>query len=260
MYELIQEQIQHIKKQSPLVVNITNHVTMNVVANGLLSLGASPIMTLAIEEIQDLMNIADAIVINMGTLNAPFIDLCHQVCVTANQCNKPIIFDPVGAGASMYRTKTCLDLLERYQFAVIRGNASEIMALAGTGQQTKGVDSSSTTAYAIDSAQNLVTKHQLLVAVSGKTDAVVNRHQTQYFDRGHPMMPKMTGSGCLLTALIGAFIAVHHHPQEAVSAAMLFYGVCGEIAAGKSNGPGTFATHFLDVLSYLPERKDYDSF
>jgi hydroxyethylthiazole kinase len=257
MYEQIETSITEIKTYRPLILNITNHVTMNFVANGLLSLGASPIMSLAMEEMHDLLKIAQAVVINIGTLDDRFIRLCEHVCYTANQLGKPIIFDPVGAGATQYRTQTCLNLLEQFNFSVIRGNASEIMALAGSSQNTKGVDSSVATQYAIESAQFLTQHHRAVIAISGPTDTVVDANHTQDFHRGSPLMPMITGSGCLLTAVVGAFRAVHQHSYEATAAAIEFYSVCGELAAQRATGPGTFLSHFLDELSFLPARSDY---
>lgn len=245
------------KTQRPLILNLTNHVTMNFVANGLLSLGASPIMSLAQEEMEDLINIAHAVVINIGTLNEPFIRLCEHVCSIANQLGKPITFDPVGAGASRYRTQTCLSFLEQFDFAIIRGNGSEIMALTGCAQSTKGVDSSVATQYAIENAQGLAKRHQAVIAISGEIDVVVDTHHTQHFHRGSPLMPMITGSGCLLTAVVSAFHAVHESAYEATAAAVEFYSVCGELAAKRAEGPGTFVGYFLDALSFLPKQADY---
>ena len=259
MYTPVRELVTRIKHQNPLIINITNHVTMDFVANGLLSLGASPIMTQSTHEIDDLLMIASGVVINIGTLDDAFIELCNAVCHAANRLEKPITFDPVGAGASQYRTKTCRNLLEQFEFSIIRGNASEIMALAGTHQNTKGVDANTATACAVDSGRYLASHFNLTVAISGKTDAVIDAHRAELFERGSPLMPKITGSGCLLSAVVSAFDAVHDNPYEAVSAAVNFYAVCGELAAEQANGPGTFKPHFLDALSCMHERNHYET-
>ena len=259
MYTQINNLVTRIKNNNPLILNITNHVTMDFIANGLLCLGASPIMTLAKQELDDLLKISNGVVMNMGTLDDAFIDLCKTVCHAANRLGKPITLDPVGAGASQYRTQTCLDLLECFNVSIIRGNASEIMALSGTGHHTKGVDASIATQYAIESGQSLASHYDLVVAISGPTDAVIEANQVQLSERGSPLMPMVTGSGCLLSAVISAFDAVHDNRYEAVSAAVNFYGVCGEIAAEKANGPGSFKPYFLDALSSLPEKKCYET-
>ncbi len=258
MYTQINDIVGRVRSNKPLIINITNHVTMDFVANGLLSLGASPIMTLATHEVDDLLNIANAVVINIGTLNDEFIHLCKAVCLAANRLGKPITLDPVGAGASLYRTKTCLDLLEQFDFSIIRGNASEIMALAGSVQNTRGVDASIASTYAIESAQYLASQHDVVVVISGAIDAVVDTNNVQHFEYGSPLMPMITGSGCLLSAVVSAFGVVHHNYYEAASAAVVFYGVCGELAASIAKGPGTFKPCFLDQLSMLPERTCYE--
>lgn len=259
MYTHINDLITQIKNDKPLIINITNHVTMDFVANGLLSLGAAPVMTQSPHEIDDLLKIASGVVINIGTLNDEFIALCNKVCHAANQWGKPITLDPVGAGASQYRTSTCLDLLARFKFAIIRGNANEIMALSDTRSHTKGVDAHIATSYAVESGQYLASHHGVTVAISGKTDVVMDAHRTQLFERGSPLMPMITGSGCLLSAVVSAFDAVHDHHFEAVSAAINFYGVCGERAASIAHGPGTFKPHFLDALSFMPMRTHYEA-
>lgn len=252
MYELINTRLNHIKTHRPLIINITNWVTMEFVANGLLSLGASPIMTFAPQEVPDLMRYAQGVVINIGTLNDEFINLCHTVCALANQLNIPVTLDPVGAGASDYRTTRALELLDRYQFAIIRGNASEIAALSGAGGSTKGVDSSMTSNDAVENAALISSRYQTVIVISGAADIVVSQHKRECFDGGSPLMPMITGSGCLLSAVVSAFASVDAHYHEAAAAAVVFYGRCGELAAEIAQGPGTFKPCFLNALSTIP--------
>ncbi|MBA2648939.1 MAG: hydroxyethylthiazole kinase [Legionella sp.] len=249
MQNHIKDHINLVRSINPLILNITNSVTINFIANGLLSLGASPIMTNATEELCDLIQIADAVVINIGTLDNAFVQLCQAACDIANQLNKPLVLDPVGAGASEYRTKTCLALLETFKWSIIRGNASEILSLAGGAQTSKGVDSRNNSLDAVDMAKFLAVKHDLVVAISGKTDVVLDKNNRQTFDYGSPIMPKVTGSGCLLTAVVAAFHAAGIPSYEASCSAVEFYGLCGEYAAKRSKDPGSFAVHFLDALS-----------
>ncbi|WP_131782902.1 hydroxyethylthiazole kinase [Legionella gresilensis] len=257
-YETVYMMVKRIKERKPLILNITNQVTIEFVANGLLSLGASPIMTMATVEIDALVHLADAVVINIGTLNDEFITLCDRACLVANELGKPIILDPVGAGASLYRTETCLHLLKHYHFSVIRGNASEVGALCNFNHTTKGVDTSITTAEVIKAAKYLSVDKQTVIVISGQTDAVMQDDQVTLLHRGSEVMPLITGSGCLLTAVIGAFQAAHDHPYIAACAAVMFYGICGELAARVAEGPGSFKVHFLDALAKFPGRGDYD--
>lgn len=251
MHDDVNDILTRIKQTRPLILNLTNYVSMEFIANGLLSLGASPIMTESVEELDELVSIAQTLVINIGTLDDAFIKRANKACQLANELGKPIILDPVGAGASHYRTRTCLDLLETFEVAIIRGNASEIMALAGFCHETKGVDSNAATSVAIESAQLLSEKYCATVAISGETDAVINNKTVQLLTHGSPLMPMITGSGCLLTAVVAAFSAVHPHHHDATSAAIFFYGICGEIAARHTTSPGSFKTHFIDALSLL---------
>ncbi len=154
MLKKIKDILIKIKQDKPLIVNLTNDVTMNFVADGLLSLGASPIMSKSEQEIEDLLQWAQAIVINFGTLDDAFIALSERACIIANQLNKPVLLDPVGAGASNYRTETCMKFLQQYNLSIIRGNASEIMSLAAVARLTKGVDSTMDSQQAIESAKN----------------------------------------------------------------------------------------------------------
>jgi hydroxyethylthiazole kinase len=258
MFKKTKEMISHIKLEKPLVLNITNYVTMDFVANGLLSIGASPIMSKAEQEIEDLLKHTKAVVINLGTLNRDFITLCRHTCQIANQLNTPIVLDPVGAGASQYRTDTCMSLINEYNISIIRGNASEVMALSGSSHTAKGVDSMTESNHAIESAKIVSSRHDAAVVVSGKTDIIVDNESIDQLDRGSPFMPTITGTGCLLSAVIAAFHAIEKNRFEAAKMATLFYGICGEIAENKANGPGSFRTQFLDALHFFPDRGQYE--
>lgn len=256
MFTQIKKVVTQIKYEKPLILNITNYVTMDFVANGLLSLGASPIMSKAVQEVEDLLQLAQVIVINLGTLDHDFVMHCENVCCIANQLKKPIVLDPVGAGASRYRTETSLYLIKNYQMAIIRGNASEIMALAGVSAFTKGVDSMEQSECAMESAQLLSMRYQVTVVVSGAIDLVVHVPHSCQFSYGSPLMPLITGTGCLLSAVIGAFHAVEGNSLAASKLATVFYGICGEKAAQKVQGPGSFKMRFLDELHLIPEGHD----
>jgi hydroxyethylthiazole kinase len=241
-----------LKQMNPLILNLTNYVSMEFVANGLLSLGASPIMSESEQEIEDLLNIASALVINIGTLNADFLARVKKACAHANQLNVPIILDPVGVGATAYRTQAASHILNSHKIALIRGNASEIMALSGETQKTKGVDSLAESLDAETAAKTLSCQYQCVVTVSGATDLIVSGENITYVTEGSPMMPKVTGTGCLFSAVTAAFCAIEpNNHYEAARAAACYYGRCGALAAEKSMGPGTFKACFLDALDTL---------
>jgi hydroxyethylthiazole kinase len=259
MFDKIKKLNEAIKKIKPLVLNITNDVTMDLVANGLLSVGSSPVMSKAKPDVEDLLKIASVVVINLGTLNEEFNNLCEYTCDLANQLNKPIILDPVGSGATRYRTEMCKKLINNYQIAIVRGNAGEIMSLAGAAAAMRGVDSLSESLHAIEIAKQLNKQHKVAVVVSGKTDVIVDADRINQFNRGSAMMPMITGTGCLLSAIVAAFHAVEADRFIAASAATLFYSICGEIAADQAQGPGSFRAAFLDALSVVPNRGRYEA-
>ncbi|MCX7114571.1 MAG: hydroxyethylthiazole kinase [Gammaproteobacteria bacterium] len=241
--------LKHIRNQAPLVLNITNLVTMDFIANGLLCLGASPIMSNAVEELDALVSLSAAVVINLGTLNPAFLDMADKACKLANLYDKPIVLDPVGAGATAYRTEAAIHLLKTYRINIIRGNASEITALSGASHTTKGVDSAIQTHEAIDSAHSLAHAYQTVLCISGQTDLIVNESRVEPLRHGSPLMPRVTGSGCLLTAVVAAFHAVEADAFQAAKLATLYYTLCGERAAHHTIAPGSFKVSFLDALA-----------
>jgi hydroxyethylthiazole kinase len=240
-----------VRAEHPLVHSITNYVVMNITANALLAIGASPVMAHAKEEMEEMVGLASALVINIGTLSAPWIAAMKTAVATAKQRGIPCILDPVGAGATQLRTHTARDLVESGGISVIRGNASEICALANEAVKTRGVDSTLTSAQAVEAARLLANQHQAIVVVSGEVDYVVDsgRHAEVY--NGDPIMAQVTGMGCVSTALLGAFAPLTADPFMAAVATMTTIGVAGELAAQKAAGPGTFIPHFIDTLAAL---------
>jgi hydroxyethylthiazole kinase len=252
MHQHISRLLTKIKQEKPLVLNITNYVTMDFIANGLLSLGASPVMSMSAYEAEDLLQLAKTVVINLGTLNEEFLSLCDMICAKANTLNKPIILDPVGAGASLYRTQAAKRLIEHYQLAIIRGNASEISALSTASATTKGVDSHLESRNIVEDATQFSHANRIVLTISGKTDVIIDCDKIYYFDGGSQLMPSITGTGCLLSAVVGAFHAVEDDRFIAASAATTFYGQCGENASIGTVGPGSFKSKFLDALYAMP--------
>ena len=248
MQTTLNNSLKKIKSQKPLILNFTNYVTMDFIANGLLSLGAIPLMCHAEQEINDLVKISNAVVINLGTLNNDFIHLCELACSAANRFNKPIILDPVGAGASTYRTTTAIKFMTDYQIAIVKGNASEIMSLVDSSISSLGVESSKDSNEAIQSAHHLSKIMNSSVVVSGKIDMIVDGDQIKQNHSGSAFMTRVTGTGCLLTAVIAAFHCVEKNRWDAATSATLFVGQCGEMAAQDSQGAGDFKNKFLNAL------------
>ncbi len=244
-----------VRERAPLVHNITNYVVMNSTANALLAIGASPVMAHAREEVEDMIDIAasvgGALVINIGTLSKTWIEAMEAAMLFAADRKIPIVLDPVGAGATSYRTKTCEHLMSAAAPTVIRGNASEIMALLDASVKTKGVDSSQSSGAAEAAARKLAETHGCVVSVSGETDVITDGRTVFRISNGVPLMARVTGMGCAASALTGAFLAVNPNPLSAAAHAMAVMGIAGELAAEKADGPGTLQLHFLDTLHNL---------
>ncbi|MFB2836901.1 hydroxyethylthiazole kinase [Floridanema evergladense] len=240
-----------IRETTPLIHNITNYVVMNNTANALLALGASPVMAHALNEVEEMVNLAAALVINIGTLNDDWIAAMETAMLFAKQQKKPIIFDPVGAGATNYRTETTRKLLNIATPTVIRGNASEIAAISNQNITTKGVDSTQDSQTVVRVAQTLANLYQCTIVISGAVDFIVSKERIFQIKNGHPLMTKVTGMGCTATALTGAFLAVNSDATIAATHAIAVMGIAGEIAAEKSAGPGTLQLNFLDALYNL---------
>lgn len=251
--EKIWRDVQAIRSSAPLIHNITNFVVMNNTANALLAIGASPAMVHAVEEVEEFVSISSALVVNIGTLDKNFVAGMELAMRKARELNKPVVFDPVGVGATTLRNQVSSQLLNAAAPSVIRGNASEIMALAGLNAQTKGVDSTQGSEAALQAAQSLSAHYQCVVVVSGATDYVVAQDQQAAIANGHALMTKVTGMGCTATALIGAFTAINPDYFEAASHAMAVMGIAGEMAAEKQAAPGSLQLNFLDALYLLKE-------
>ncbi len=255
MEERLWNIISGIREQAPLVHNITNYVVMNNTANALLAAGASPVMAHAPNEVRDMMRIANALVINIGTLSDHWIKAMREAMEEAEERAKPIVFDPVGVGATPYRNRTVADLLTAVSPTVIRANGSEIRATVFSEQQTKGVDSTLQTDEAEEAARMLVKLHKGVVCISGAEDAVISQDHRILLRNGHPMMGKVTGTGCMATALIAAALGVHQDAFEATAAGMALIGVAGQLAANRVNGPASLQIQLIDKLHNMTEKE-----
>lgn len=247
-----------VRERSPLVHSITNLVVINFNANTLLAAGASPVMAHAHEEVADMVGIAQALVLNIGTLDPYWIESMRLALVAASKRGIPVVLDPVGAGATPYRNASIELLLSTAVPTVVRGNGSEIMSVAGAAVQTRGVDSSAGASDALGAAQALVQRTQGVVCVSGQTDHVLDgKRRWARLSNGHEWMTRITGVGCSATALIGAFCAVQPDAWRATVAAMALLGVVGEVAAEKvmarGCGVGSMQIALLDELQLLDQ-------
>lgn len=246
-----------VRSQSPLVHSITNLVVMNLNANVLLAAGASPVMAHAHEEVPDMVGIAQALVLNIGTLDPYWVQSMKLGLAAAKTKGIPVVLDPVGAGATPYRNQTLDELLAVGAPTVIRGNGSEIMSTANAAIKTRGVDSSAAASDALGAARALAARIQGTVCVSGETDHILDAQgRSAQLSNGHVWMTRITGVGCSLTALIGAFCVVQPDAWRATTSAMALMSVAGEVAAEKAQaqgrGVGSMAALLLDELQLLP--------
>ncbi len=239
-----------LRQRAPLVHCITNYVAMDVAANALLAIGASPAMVHAREEVEDFVSISSALTVNVGTLSPPWVETMEMAARRAVDRGIPWVLDPVGCGATPYRTRVAGELA-RMRPTVIRGNASEVLALAGEAGGTKGVDSTRGADEAVDAARALAREMGCVVAVTGEVDRVTDGERTLAVAHGHALMTRVTALGCALTGITGAFVAVEDDPLHAATHALALFGLAGERAAERAEGPGTLRVRLLDALYAL---------
>jgi hydroxyethylthiazole kinase len=249
---MIDDALARLRAKRPLVHNITNDVVANYTANALLAIGASPVMAPAEEEAEDIVAIAQALVVNIGTLNTPHLEGMRRAVDAANDRGVPWVFDPVACGASAFRRDASAALLAGKP-TVIRGNASEIMALAGSSVGSKGVDSSHGSGSAREIAVQLAATLKCVVAVTGEVDYVTDGTRTVGIANGDVMLTRVTGTGCTATALIGAFLGAGLDAFDATVAALVSLGVAAELARPEAKGPGSFQITLLDALASIDD-------
>lgn len=259
---MLKVRLENVRKKIPLVHNITNYVTVNDCANILLACGGSPIMADDTSEVEEITSICGGLTINIGTLNQNTIPSMFLAGKKANELNHPVLLDPVGAGASKLRTETALKLLEEIKFTVIRGNISEIKTLAFGSGSTKGVDAdiadtvnADTLSGTIEFVRNFSIKTGAIIAITGAIDLVGNGDKVYVIYNGNPMMSRITGTGCMLSAMTTAFLAANPDDVlEAAAAAVCTMGLSGEIAfAGlkTDEGNSSYRNHIIDAIYNL---------
>jgi hydroxyethylthiazole kinase len=243
--------LEQVRQQQPVVHHLTNWVTIYDCAQALKSLGASPVMAHAREEVAEMVQIASALVLNIGTLTSEMVEAMKLAAQAANRKGIPVILDVCGAGATALRDRKCLELLNQARVDVIKGNASEVARVSGESVRTKGVDATEVAGDLAVLAENLARQRKATVVITGKEDIVTNGKQTYLVGNGHEMMMHVVGTGCMAASVIGAFAAVERDLALAAACALVCYGIAGEIAAGKSAGPASFKEALLDCLYHL---------
>ena len=247
-----------LRQKRPLVQAVTNYVSMDVAANALLAIGASPAMVHAPEEVEEFVALASALVVNIGTLSADWVVGMEAAAAAANKLGKPWVLDPVGVGATRFRDDT-VKLLLRHRPTIIRGNASEIMSVARIGGLSadaatpKGVDSAHGVDAARDLAIRLAGSRDCIVAATGAVDLVTDGERIVEIANGSPLMTRVTALGCSLSAIVAAFAALTPDGFVATAAALAIFGVAGEMAAEKAAHPGGFRVAFIDMLDAIGE-------
>jgi hydroxyethylthiazole kinase len=252
------DSLRRLRETKPLIHQITNYVVMNETANATLALGALPVMAHAKEEVEEMASLAGALVLNIGTLSPHWVEAMLLAGRVANDLGIPVVLDPVGVGATAYRTDTAVRLLDELHITVLRGNAGEIATLLGIEAEVRGVESIAASADAADLARQVAQQLGLVASVTGAVDHVSDGETVISIENGHPLLATITGSGCMSSALTGCFLAVNRDaPLAAAAEALVAFGIAGEDAAVGAKGPGSFHVALYDALAALdPETLD----
>ncbi|HSC91186.1 MAG TPA: hydroxyethylthiazole kinase [Gaiellaceae bacterium] len=244
--------LRELRERRPLVHNITNYVVMNETANALLALGALPVMAHAREEVEEMVALAGALAINIGTLSPPWVEAMLVAGRAANARGIPVVLDPVGAGATRYRTETAKRILDEVDVTVLRGNAGEVATLVGVDAEVRGVESIATAGDPAELAREASRALGLVASVTGPVDHVSAGDGVVTVANGHELLAAVTGTGCMSTAITAAFLAAKPaEPLAAAAEALAAFGVAGEDAARDATGPGSFHVGLYDALAAL---------
>jgi len=244
-----------LRERRPLVHHMTNLVVMNDTANMTLAIGALPVMAHAIEEVEEMVEAAGALLLNIGTLTPELVEAMVRAGKQANERGIPVVLDPVGAGATKLRTTSALRILDKVQVHIIRANAAEVGALVGSGGEIRGVESIAAGGDREEIARAAVARFGCAVAVTGAQDIITDGRQTIRVDNGDAMLARVTGTGCMATTLVAAFAAVEADAVRAATAGLVCMGLAGEHAAAVCQGPGTFRAALLDAVASLDQAR-----
>ncbi|MGQ9619191.1 MAG: hydroxyethylthiazole kinase [Candidatus Aminicenantia bacterium] len=247
--------LKKIRQERPLVHNITNFVVMNYTANALLAIGASPVMAHSADEVEDMVSLAQALVLNIGTLDREWIESMIKAGKRANEIGVPVILDPVGAGATPLRTSSAKKIIKEIKLSSLRGNASEILSLRNDGGKTKGVDSLHEVEEVWKEGVELSREIGSVVAITGKVDFITDGKRAFRCYNGHPMLRLVTGTGCTATVIIGAFLAAERDPLLATSFGLSYFGIAGEKASEKTSSSGSYGIALLDAIYEIKEEE-----
>jgi hydroxyethylthiazole kinase len=247
-----------IRERKPLVHQITNYVVMNETANATLAIGALPVMAHAGEEVEEMARLASSLVLNIGTLSGHWVEAMLLAGGTATARRIPVVLDPVGAGATEFRTATSRRILDLVDVTVLRGNAGEVATLVGAAAEVRGVESIGAGMEPSELSRMAARRLGVVVAVTGPVDYVSDGERVLAVRNGHELLSTVTGTGCMSSALTGCFLAVKpESPLEAAAEALAAFGVAAEVAANGAAGPGTFHARLYDALYALdPESLD----
>jgi hydroxyethylthiazole kinase len=243
--------LERVRQQKPVVHHLTNWVTIYDCAQVVKTLGASPVMAHAIEEVAEMTQIASALVLNIGTLTVDFVEAMKVAAKNANKKGVPVILDVCGAGATGLRDRKCLELLNEARIDVIKGNASEVARVTGEIVKTRGVDTTEVAGDLAVLAQQLATQRNATVVVTGPVDVVTDGKRTYRIANGHAMMAHVVGTGCMAASVIGSFAAVERDLATAAACALAIFGIAAEVAAEQAPGPMTFKQRLFDCLYSL---------
>jgi len=243
-----------IRIEAPIVHHLTNLVTIYDCANVVKVMGGSPIMAHAPEELAEIVDISSALVLNIGTLTADFVEAMKKAALAANKKKIPVVLDVCGAGATSLRDKKCFELLNEAKIDIIKGNASEVARINGLAVSTKGVDSGVINQDLVNLAKLLAQKRDCTVVITGKEDVVAGSGKYFLVKNGHPLMTRVVGTGCMATSVIAAFAAVEKDFVLAASAGLVCFEVAAELAARNSSGPGAFKERIFDHLYFLDKK------
>jgi len=249
------EPLKTIRETKPLIHHITNWVTIYDCANMTRAFGALPVMAHAPEECADMTMISSALVLNIGTLTSEIIDSMLLSATAANEKNIPVVLDAVGVGATKFRDEMAAKILASVHIDIIKGNYSEIAKLAGENAETKGVEATSINADPEKVAKAFAKSESCIVVMTGKEDIISDGNRTFIVKNGHELMGSIVGTGCMAASIIGLFAAVNSDYCDAAKDALCYFGVAGELAAAKSNGPGSFKVHLYDEVFNLSDEK-----
>jgi hydroxyethylthiazole kinase len=251
------ESLRRMRERKPLVHQITNYVVMNETANVTLALGALPVMAHAREEVAEMAELASALVINIGTLSPHWIEAMLVAGKAASARGTPVVLDPVGAGATRYRTDTARRILDEVDVTVLRGNAGEVATLVGVEAEVRGVESVGDAGDPAELARQAARSLCVVASVTGPVDHVSDGERVVAIANGDPMLASITGTGCMSSAATGCFLAVADSPLDGAVEALVAFGVAGEDAARDAKGPGSFHVGLYDALAALdPETLD----